>query len=288
MIGAAAAGRGGAGRGGAAPAGQVIGDPEATEAGCPARLKIAGVQCDVVWEDREANLARFAGKVGAAVDAGARLVLFPEMFATGFSMSTEVVAEAPDARTATFLLEQAALHRAWVGGSFACRVAGEPRPFNRFLLAGPAGEQVHYDKVHPFSYAGEHEHYGAGRAAVTFELDGVRVTPFVCYDLRFADWFWNAARATDCYVVVANWPAPRRSHWRSLLIARAIENQAYVVGVNRVGSGGGAAYDGGTLVVEPFGEVIAEAGAAEQVLVAEIDASHVSDVRRRYPFLADR
>ncbi|MCU1494008.1 MAG: Nitrilase/cyanide hydratase and apolipoprotein N-acyltransferase [Acidimicrobiaceae bacterium] len=256
--------------------------------GAAGPLAIAAVQCDIVWEDRSANLERLAVKVEAASDSGARLVLLPEMFATGFSMATDVVAEGPSARTATFLRGQAAARGIWIGGSFACRLADTDRPVNRFLLAGPGGEEISYDKVHPFSYGGEDEHYSAGRSVVTAEIDGVRITPFICYDLRFADWFWNAATATDCYVVVASWPAARQPHWRALLAARAIENQAYVVGVNRVGSGGGVAYAGGSVVVEPFGEVAAEAGSAEELLFASIDPGRVADVRGRYPFLADR
>ena len=111
-------------------------------------------------------------------------------------------------------------------------------PFNRFVLAGPDGVAAVYDKIHPFSYGGEHEHYAAGAERLTVTVEGVRITPFVCYDLRFSDEFWTLAHDTDCYVVVANWPAPRRAHWSALLVARAIENQAFVVGVNRVGTGG--------------------------------------------------
>ena len=133
------------------------------------------------------------------------------------------------------------------------------RPFNRFVLAGPAGERYHYDKIHPFSYGHEDEHYAAGDGRVTVDVEGVRVTLFVCYDLRFADQWWAAARDTDCYVVVANWPAGRREHWRTLARARAIENQAYVVAANRVGSGGGLEYAGDSAVYGPFGEELAVA-----------------------------
>jgi predicted amidohydrolase len=114
------------------------------------------------------------------------------------------------------------------------------------------------------------------------------VTPFVCYDLRFPDRFWPAAEATDCYLLVANWPASRQAHWRALCIARAVESQAYLAGVNRVGSGGGLDYLGGSLVVGPFGELVAEAGESEQLLLAEVSPEAVAEVRTRYPFLADR
>jgi len=265
-----------------------VGRDAGVDVGAAPRLAVAAVQCDIEWEDRAANLARAARDVAAAAAAGARLVLFPEMFPTGFSMRTEVVAEGPEAATATFLHEQASGLGLWVGGSFACRTPDFPLPVNRFLLVGPSGQATVYDKVHPFSYGGEDEHYAAGSTIVTAVVDGVRVTPFVCYDLRFADSFWGAAAGTDCYVVVASWPAARQSHWRALLIARAIENQAYVVGVNRTGSGGGIDYRGGSVVLEPFGGVVAEAAGAPELLVATVDASRIREVRSRYPFLADR
>jgi predicted amidohydrolase len=146
-----------------------------------------------------------------------------------------------------------------------------------------------YRKIHPFSYSGEHERYDAGDQLTTVDVDGVRCSLFVCYDLRFADEFWAVADRTDCYLVPANWPAARREHWRTLLRARAIENQAYVVGVNRVGEGGGLAYAGDSAIIGPFGEELADgADAGEAVLLADVDPAHVAEVRARYPFLSDR
>jgi predicted amidohydrolase len=156
------------------------------------------------------------------------------------------------------------------------------------VLAGPDGTVHGYDKIHPFSYAAEHDHYAAGEGAVTVDVEGVRVTPFVCYDLRFADVFWAAAASTDVYVVVANWPEGRRLHWQVLLQARAIENQAYVVGVNRVGTGDGLDYAGDTRVVAPDGEVLGAAARGESMVLADLDPAVVADVRERYPFLRDR
>jgi predicted amidohydrolase len=156
------------------------------------------------------------------------------------------------------------------------------------VLVGPAGEAVFYDKIHPFGYGGETEHYAAGAGTLTIEIEGLRCSVFICYDLRFADRFWGLARSTDAYLVVANWPAARALHWSTLLQARAIENLAYVVGVNRVGAGDGIAYDGGSCVIDPLGETIAEAGDEETVLFADLDPEHVAAVRARYPFLEDR
>jgi predicted amidohydrolase len=251
-------------------------------------MKVAGVQHDVVWEDRTATLARIEPQLAAAAGAGARLVVLTEMFPTGFSMVPERVAEPEGGPSTEFLRTQAADLGVWVAGSVPIVPGVGGRPVNRFLLAGPGGELEHYDKIHPFTYSGEHERYAAGSRRVTFAVEGVRVTPFVCYDLRFADDFWAMAEGTDCYVVVANWPAARRTHWQALLVARAIENQAYVVGVNRVGEGGGLHYAGDSRIIDPLGEVLAGGAGGETILLADVDPAMVAETRKRYPFLADR
>jgi predicted amidohydrolase len=252
-------------------------------------MKVAAVQHDIVWEDPPANFARLAPMIASAVDGGARLVVLSEMCTTGFSMDTGRIAEPFDGRSSQFLREQAALQGVWVCGSIPECEPGGDKPANCLVLASPAGEVFRYRKIHPFSYSGEHERYAAGDRFVTVTVDGVRVSLFVCYDLRFADEFWALARDTDCYVVPANWPVQRRDHWRTLLRARAVENLAFVVGVNRVGSGGSADYVGDSAVIGPFGEELVDgAGAGETILYADVDPAVVQQTRERYPFLADR
>jgi predicted amidohydrolase len=251
-------------------------------------IRVAGVQHDIVWEDRDANFARLAPQIAAAASAGARLIALTEMFSTGFSMDADRVAEPTGGPSATFLGEQAAAHGIWVCGSVPERDPGVAKPANRFLLAGPDGTVHRYDKIHPFSYAGEQEHYAAGSALVTVPVDDVAVSLFVCYDLRFADEFWAVADRTDLYVVVANWPESRRLHWQTLLRARAIENQAYVLGVNRVGAGGKLTYAGDSCVIDPMGEVLASAAGTETLVLADVDPEVVRATRKRFPFLADR
>jgi predicted amidohydrolase len=256
-------------------------------------VKVAALQHDIVWEDPEANFTRLAPKIADAAADGARLVLLTELYSTGFSLDTGRTGEPEGGSSTQFLADQAQAHGVWVGGSLPARAPGAELPSNRFVLAGPDGQRFHYDKLHPFSYGKEDEHYAAGDARVTVDVEGVRTSLFVCYDVRFADQFWALAPETDCYVVVANWPARRRHHWRTLLRARAVENQAYVVGVNRVGTGGGIEYAGDSAVIGPFGEELAVAtdtGATgeEQRLDAEVDPAHVADIRATYPFLRDR
>ena len=256
-------------------------------------LRIAAVQHDIVWNDPTANYERLAPQIAGAVGAGAELVLLTETFSTGFGFGApDLAIEHEGGPSSQFLADQAAGHGVWVGGSCAeVRADNDPddgRPSNSFVLAGPDGTVHRYRKVHPFSFAGEHEHVRAGDELITVEIGGVRVSMFVCYDLRFADEFWQLAFDTDVYLVPANWPAARREHWMTLLRARAIENQAYVVGVNRVGEGGGIAYSGDSRIIDPLGNVLASGSRVETTLVADLSAELVADTRERFQFLRDR
>ncbi len=252
-------------------------------------MRVAAIQSDIAWEDPEANFERLRPWVAAAAVAGARLVVLPEMFACGFSMATERVRETPDGPSARFLADQARQHGLWICGSIPEAAVGEPRPYNTLVLASPGGQLLHrYRKIHPFSFAREHEHYAAGDLHVTVDIEGLRCTLFVCYDLRFADEFWGRAHTTDAYIVVANWPERRRRHWTTLLQARAIENQAYVVGVNRVGHGSGIDYSGDSRIIDPWGEILAAGAGGETMLLADLKPSTVQDARDKFPVLKDR
>jgi predicted amidohydrolase len=184
----------------------------------------------------------------------------------------------------------------WVGGScpeiHPDAPADDQRPSNCFVLAGPDGTQHRYRKIHPFSHAGEERFVRAGDQLVTVDVDGFRVSMFVCYDLRFADEFWQLAPDTDVYLVPANWPEKRREHWMALLQARAIENQAYVVGVNRVGraasEGGTLEYSGDSRIVDPLGRLLATASRTESILLADVSTDHVAETRSHFRFLQDR
>jgi predicted amidohydrolase len=252
-------------------------------------VKVALVQHDIVWGDRDANLARLGPRLDEAAATGARLAVLTETFSTGFGRGDRI-AEPEGGPSSQFLVARAAATGMWVCGSCPEVPAGSAtgRPCNTLVLAGPAGELHRYRKIHPFTFSGEHEHFDAGDRAVTVTVEGVRLSLFVCYDLRFADEFWPLAHDTDAYVVVANWPASRRLHWQVLLQARAIENQAYVLGCNRVGTGAGLDYCGDSRVIDPLGEVLVAGAGAEALLVTDIDPAHVADVRDRFRFLPDR
>jgi predicted amidohydrolase len=249
---------------------------------------VAGIQHDIVWERPGENFSRLAPMIERAAAGGARLVVLTEMYATGFSMKTDRIAEPVDGPSARFLADQARANGVWVCASVPERADDRAHPFNQLVLAAPDGSTRRYAKIHPFTYGREHEHYAAGADFLTVDIEGARCSFFVCYDLRFADEFWQLADRTDCYVVPANWPASRREHWMALLRARAIENQAYVVGVNRVGEGGRLTYCGDSMIVDPFGEIVAQAGDAETTVTANVDPDRVRSVRAEYPFLQDR
>ncbi len=255
---------------------------------------VAGLQTDIAWEDPRENFRRVDAMAEALLQGPPEsaprphLLVLPEMFATGFSMEAEKVAAfAPETRT--FLAGLARRHSVFVLGGYG--EPHRPRPANACSIFDPHGREVlHYRKLHPFSLAGEHEHYTPGDSLATTEVEGVRVTPLICYDLRFPEPFRVTAHGTDLFCVIANWPDKRREHWSLLLRARAVENQAYVLGVNRVGAGGGEPHSGDSALLNPLGQAVTDAPAegAAGVLVGMVDPAMVSQVREQFTFLKDR
>lgn len=230
--------------------------------------------------------------------AGA-LVILPEMFATGFSMDVEKTGGREAAETEGFLRELASQYDCTVAAGVVSGVVSgvasdvvsdtRGRFFNEAFVVSASGEELaRYRKMHLFTPAGEDEHYCPGDAPVVFGCAGFRVAPFICYDLRFPEVFRDAVRSgADLFLVIANWPAARAAHWDVLLRARAIENQAYVVGVNRTGRDPSNAYSGRSMIVAPGGEVLAQAGPEECVLSVDLDPAVVERARREFPALSD-
>lgn len=249
-------------------------------------MRVALLQLDLVWEDIPANHGRAAKKLKEAADHGARLAILPEMFPTGFSMDIPKMAQAPGGATETWLRGLATGLDLWILAGVA--EAGTPHPRNNALLASPEGDVQRYTKIHPFSFSGEHKVMASGNRVVTWDVEGVRVTPFICYDLRFPEPFRMLADETDLYVVIANWPDRRRAHWQTLVRARAVENLAYVAAVNRVGDGGGLHYSGDSALVSPWGETLVSAAEEEALLIGEVEPARVADARAKFPVLSDR
>jgi len=250
-------------------------------------MKIAGIQTDIAWEDPPENFRRVREMARDAADRGARLLVLPEMFATGFSMDAALVSGF-STETRSFLSGLARELGVFVLGG--CGEPADPRPANACSVFEPGGEEIlHYRKIHPFSMAGEDVHYLAGDSVATVEVEGVRVTPQICYDLRFPEPFRAAAADTDLFCVVANWPEPRRRHWSLLLRARAIENQAYVLGVNRVGSGDGLVYTGDSALLDPMGDLVEGSEPSRPgIVLADVSGDEVARIRSRFGFLNDR
>jgi len=252
-------------------------------------LRVVACQLDIAWEDRAESHRRAAALLEQARPPQGSLVILPEMFSTGFSVNVDATAEGTERASERFLADTARRLGACMLGGVVTRERPGALAMNQAVAFGPDGsERVRYAKIHPFSFAGEDRRFTRGREVVTFPWGGFTVAPFVCYDLRFPEVFRVAAlRGATVLVVIANWPAPREAHWLALLTARAIENQAYVVGANRCGRDPHAAYSGRSRIVDPRGRVVAEAGDTGTTIEADLDPEVVQAYRREFPVLAD-
>lgn len=251
-------------------------------------MKLIACQTDIHWEDKSANQDRVRRLLaGASPDPGA-LVVLPEMFATGFSMKVARVTEGEERPTERFLADLAREFGVYLAGGLVNRNP-DGRGLNQCLVVDPEGREIaRYSKMHPFSFAKEDRHYAPGPGPVTFGWQGACVAPTICYDLRFPELYRAGVLAgAQVFTVIANWPARRERHWTSLLVARAIENQAWVVGVNRCGNDPWLNYSGRSLIVNPRGEVVADAGNDECVVKADVDVADLESYRAEFPALQD-
>ncbi|MBB6183138.1 putative amidohydrolase [Oleiagrimonas soli] len=256
-------------------------------------MRLTLVQADTRWHDAAANRDYYSELLYRQGEVG-DLVVLPEMFLTGFTNETDSQSEPLDGPGLQWMRARAAEFDACMVGSLVIR-REDDRCVNRLLWVRPDGSFELYDKRHLFRMSGEHHHYAAGDAPLTVELHGWRVRPLVCYDLRFPVWSRNRRREDapggmdyDLSLYVANWPAPRRTAWRTLLRARAIENLGYCVGVNRVGTdGNGIAYAGDSAVIDPLGEAMVDLGAQEQVVTVSLHPAPLLAHRERFPAWMD-
>lgn len=247
-------------------------------------LTVTLVQADLAWLDPEANRRRFAARLEALGECGT-LVVLPEMFATGFTLEPDRCAEPMDGPTVAWMIATAARLGVTLCGSLAIRDAG--CFYNRLLWVPPEGTVQWYDKRHLFRMAGEHERYSAGTARRVMTVAGWRVCPLVCYDLRFPVWS-RGVDDFDLQLYVASWPAARRSAWRTLLPARAVENQCYAIGVNRVGTdGNGISYCGDSLAADPLGGLLADLGDGEGSATLRLDGDALVRYREKFPAWQD-
>lgn len=259
-------------------------------------LTVTLIQSDLAWENKSANLSHFEKKIKGIAEK-TEVVFLPEMFSTGFSMDPARLAEGMQGETVSWMKRIAAEKKIILAGSvIIADPASEARYFNRLIWMLPTGHYGVYDKRHRFAFAGEDKEYTSGTKRLIASVKGWRINLLICYDLRFPVWARQAhstngnesSHEYDVLVYVANWP-DRRSHaWRTLLQARAIENQCYVIGVNRVGSdGNNILYTGDSMVVDPLGEVLYQKKNEEDVFTITLDKQHLETVREKFPFWRD-
>ena len=246
-------------------------------------LNIALIQEDIVWENSYANLNLFDKKLKNI--AAADLVILPEMFNTGFSMNPEKVAQGKNGVAVSWMKEKAIEGNFAMIGSIATQENN--KYYNRLMMSYPCTSVKHYDKRHLFRMGGEHEEYSAGTESKVWPYFGWRIKALVCYDLRFPVWSRNK-NDYDLLIYIANWPAPRAEVWKTLLKARAIENQCYVVGVNRVGQDGrGIKYNGDSMVVDPKGIVIEKLDNKPGIITSQLNLSELNVFREQFPVHLD-
>jgi omega-amidase len=251
-------------------------------------MKIYGCQLDIAWENKGENFKRIRALLSKRRLSPGSLLVLPEMFATGFTMNAGAIAEHDAGPTEAFLREIAQEKGVFVLGGLA-RSTSRGRVLNEAVCFAPSGPPIaRYAKLHLFSPGGESRHYAPGKEINLFRWGKFKVAVLICYDLRFPEISRMAVqRGANVLVVIANWPGKRHSHWTALLRARAIESQAYVIGVNRCGGDPLHDYYGGSLVVNPWGKTVAEVGRGETLISANLDLTAVNRVRVEFPVLRD-
>lgn len=257
---------------------------------------LTSIQTSLFWEDKAANLRMLENKINALTER-TQIVILPEMFSTGFSMKPELLAETMEGETVQWMKKIAAQKKIILTGSVMMEEEGNY--YNRLLWILPNGQLGYYNKRHLFAYAGEHEHYSPGNKRLIASVNGWKINLQVCYDLRFPVWARQQLTSTeaapeelvpeyDLLVYVANWPERRNHAWKTLLQARAIENQCFVAGVNRVGKDGNEIYySGDSMIIDPMGEVLYTKAHEEDSFTITLEKEKLTTVRGKLPFLQD-
>lgn len=254
-----------------------------------ALLLVTVIQTNLHWEDKKANLQMLEEKINS-IKEKTEVVVLPEMFSTGFSMKPEQLAETMEEETVQWMKRVAAEKRIILTGSVI--IKEKENYYNRLIWMLPNGQYGVYDKRHRFAFAGEDKHYTAGTKRLIASVKGWKINLQVCYDLRFPVWARQQSQPDgpeyDILIYVANWPERRSHAWKTLLQARAIENQCYVIGVNRVGNDGNTIYHSGdSMIIDPMGEVLYHKKDQEDVFTISFDKKHLETIREKLPFLRD-
>lgn len=251
-------------------------------------MNIICIQLNCVWENKQANHSKVSELIAAAKPKRDSLVILPEMFASGFSMNAAAITDTATNESYNFLSNTAKTYGVYLmAGIVTTDTSGKGR--NECVTFAPDGSELsRYCKLHPFTLGGELDNYVKGEEVVTFQCQEFVIAPFICYDLRFPEAFRVAAtRGANLITVIASWPTVRHHHWVKLLHARAIENEAYVVGVNRCGWDPKLEHAGGCLIIDPQGNTLVEAGSGECAISADLSLPELLNYRERLPFLKD-
>lgn len=251
-------------------------------------LHISFIQTHLFWEDKIANLSMLEEKIHSITEK-TEIVVLPEMFSTGFSMNPSALAETMDGPTVNWMKKIAANKKIILTGSII--IQENDQYYNRLLWVLPNGTIGHYDKRHRFAFAGEDQHYSRGNKRLIAQVKGWKIHLQICYDLRFPVWARQQSTHEpeyDLLLYVANWPERRNHAWKTLLTARAIENQSYVIGVNRVGEDGNGIYhSGNSMVIDPLGEVLYHKEHDEDIYTIQLEKDTLTAIRTKFPFWKD-
>jgi len=249
-------------------------------------LKVTIFQAYLFWENIDKNLQNIGLRLSGGVREKTDLIVLPEMFNTGFTMRAEDLAEDMDGKTMQWVRKTAKDYDCVVTGSLIIKEEG--KYYNRMVWVKPDGDCQHYDKHHLFGLGEEDKHFSPGNEPAIVELKGWKIRLAICYDLRFPVWLRNKDAAYDILLLVASWPDKRSSHWRTLIHARAIENQSYVIGVNRVGHDGNQIYHSGhSMCIDPLGNTVYYKPEDEDLYTFSINYTELEKARRQFPFLKD-
>jgi len=246
-------------------------------------INVTLIQSDIIWEDKLSNLENYQNKINQIESTD--LIVLPEMFTTGFSMNPKDISETMSGETVQWMKENSSKMNSAICGSIIIEEDG--KYFNRFIWINPDGSIHHYDKKHLFSFAGENENYTPGSEKLIIEYKGWKICPLICYDLRFPVWSRNIEEY-DLLIYVANWPDKRKLAWKTLLTARAIENQCYVIGVNRIGKDNKNYYSGDSSLINALGETLYTNSHIEDIYSTTISKYELDKVRNQLPFLNDK
>lgn len=251
-------------------------------------LYISLLQTQLFWEDKAANLLMLEEKINS-ITQKTEIIVLPEMFSTGFSMNPSTLAETMDGATVQWMKKIAVEKKIILTGSVI--IQEDDQFFNRLLWVLPNGTIGHYDKRHRFAFAGEDQHYSNGHKRLIAQVKGWKINLQICYDLRFPVWARQQSDGEpeyDILIYVANWPERRNHAWKTLLTARAIENQSYVIGVNRVGEDGkGIYHSGNSMVIDPLGEVLYHKEHDEDIYTIQLEKNTLTEIRTKFPFWKD-